>query len=86
MLSSNLRFDIFYHSADIFVYLFPLSKFKKTFMIYKILSSSPAPERDIISYDLEKFIEICEFNLDNLKDWFESYRYCLLYTSPSPRD
>ena len=70
-------------------------------MIYKILSSSPAPERDIISYDFEKFIEICEFNLDNLKDWFESYRYdeevlqgeeyyeesiCLLYTSPSPRD
>lgn len=44
-------------------------------MIYKILSSSPAPERDIISYDLEKFIEICDFNLDNLKDWFESHRY-----------
>ena len=33
-------------------------------MIYKILPSSPAPERDIISYDLEKFIEICDFNLD----------------------
>lgn len=44
-------------------------------MIYKILPSSPAPERDIISYDLEKFIEICDFNLDNLKDWFESHRY-----------
>jgi antitoxin component YwqK of YwqJK toxin-antitoxin module len=44
-------------------------------MIYTILSSSPATERDLVIYDLEKFIEICDFNLDNLKDWFESYRF-----------
>lgn len=44
-------------------------------MIYTILSSQPAPERDITIFDLEEFIEICDFNLDNLKDWFENHRY-----------
>lgn len=42
---------------------------------YTILSNYTAPERDISTHTLEEFIDLCEFNLGSLKDWFEDYRY-----------
>tara|TARA_B100000579_G_scaffold437834_1_gene469323 strand:- start:4600 stop:5259 length:660 start_codon:yes stop_codon:yes gene_type:complete len=42
---------------------------------YTILSNQPASERMVEIFTLSQIIEFCDFSIDQLKDWFEDYRY-----------